>query len=239
MVLFVIKRAPHISHFTMARSMQWAFEEMILIFSPLSCLKLRRRPKTRNSVMEKSLFEFEPFADNREINVFVETAKGSGSKFKYEPELGLFSLHKSLPKGMEFPYDYGFIPSTLGEDGDPLDVLVLVDTDVFPGCLVKARLIGVIEAKQKDKEKEERNDRLIAVHARSTTWADISELHQLPSGLLDQIEHFFISYHDLHAMEFRPINRKGSKHAEKLIQKGIKRFQKSKSSPTASEKQSK
>jgi len=189
--------------------------------------------------MEKSLFEFESFADNDEINVFVETAKGSGSKFKYEPELGLFSLHKSLPKGMEFPYDYGFIPSTLGEDGDPLDVLVLIDTDVFPGCLVKARLIGVIEARQKDKKKEERNDRLIAVHARSTTWEKISEMDELPSGLLDQIEHFFISYHDLHGMEFTPIGRKNSKHAVKLIKEGIRRFQKSKSSPKASEKRSK
>src|SRR3954467_11576289 len=98
--------------------------------------------------MEKSLLDLIPFADGGEINVIIETPRGSGSKFKYEPSLGMVVLHSSLPKGMEFPYDYGFIPSTLGGDGDPLDALVLLDTPVFPGCLVKARLIGIIEAKQ-------------------------------------------------------------------------------------------
>jgi inorganic pyrophosphatase len=189
--------------------------------------------------MQKTLFEFQTFAADHEINAFIETAKGSGSKFKYEPDLDLFTLHKSLPKGMEFPYDYGFIPSTLGEDGDPLDVLVLIDTDVFPGCLVKARLVGVIEAKQKDGEKVERNDRLIAVHTKSATWDKITELDDLPSGLVEQIEHFFISYHDLHEIEFKPIGRKGAKHALKLIQQGIKRYQKSASVPEAPERRGK
>jgi inorganic pyrophosphatase len=189
--------------------------------------------------MEKTLFEFQPFADDNEINMFVETAKGSGSKFKYEPDLNLFTLHSSLPKGMVFPYDYGFIPSTCGEDGDPLDVLALIDTDVFPGCLVKTRLIGVIEGEQKDGDKKERNDRLIAVHIKSATWNETKELDELTPGLIDQIEHFFISYHDLYKIEFKPVGRKGAKHALRLIQQGIKRYQKSKAMPDSGERRKK
>lgn len=102
----------------------------------------------------KSLLELEPFAKDHQINAIIETPKGSGSKMKYDPELELFSLHRVLPKGMAFPYDFGFIPSTMAEDGDPLDVLVLVDTEVFPGCLTKAKIIGVIKAKQKAGKKK-------------------------------------------------------------------------------------
>lgn len=189
--------------------------------------------------MEKTLFEFQTFAEDHELNTFIETPKGSGSKFKYEPDLNLFSLHTSLPKGMEFPYDYGFIPSTLGEDGDPLDVLALIDTQVFPGCLVKTRLIGVIEGEQKDGGKKERNDRLIAVHIKSATWSKIKELDELPVGLIEQIEHFFISYHNLRELEFKPVGRRGAKYALQLIHKGIKRYQKSKAMPNSGERRKK
>ncbi len=75
---------------------------------------------------------------------------GSGNKLKYDPELGAFKLDRVLPAGMTFPFDFGFLPQTVAEDGDPLDVIVLLDSPAFPGCVVPARLIGNIEARQKD-----------------------------------------------------------------------------------------
>ena len=176
--------------------------------------------------MPKSLHDLPPFAGSHKINVIIETVRGSGSKFKYDPELGLFLLHRSLPKGHVFPYDYGFVPSTLGQDGDAVDALVLIDTDAFPGCLVRARLIGVIEATQE----RGRNDCLIAVHEESATWSDVSDIKELPAGLIDQIEYFFDSYRDFQGKNFRAIGRKGPKQAEKLVQAGARKYQKSLSS---------
>src|SRR3954469_6625001 len=83
-----------------------------------------------------------------ELNVIIETPKGSRNKFDFDEELGLFKLGGVLPAGAVFPFDFGFVPATRGGDGDPLDVLVLMDEPAFVGCLVAARLIGVIEAEQ-------------------------------------------------------------------------------------------
>lgn len=85
---------------------------------------------------------------SRDLNVIIETPKGNRNKFTFDEELGLFKLRGVLPAGAIFPFDFGFVPSTLGEDGDPLDVLVLMDESAFTGYLVPARLIGVIGANQ-------------------------------------------------------------------------------------------
>ena len=76
------------------------------------------------------------------ISVTIETPRGSRNKIEYEPAKKMYSLSKILPEGMVFPYDFGFVPGTKAEDGDPLDVLVLTDEPLFPGCLVDSRLIG-------------------------------------------------------------------------------------------------
>src|SRR5919202_2577365 len=117
-----------------------------------------------------ALAHLEPFdAASGEVNVIIETPKGSRNKFKYDEQRGLFKLSGVLPAGAVFPFDFGFVPSTRGEDGDPLDVLVLMDEPAFAGCLVPSRLIGVIEAEQTEEGTTERNDRLIAVAANSYT----------------------------------------------------------------------
>lgn len=97
------------------------------------------------------------------LNVIIETPKGSRNKYKYDQKHRLCALSKILPTGNTFPYDFGYIPSTAGQDGDPLDVLVLMDEVVFPGCLITARLIGVIKAEQTDDGDKIRNDRLLAL----------------------------------------------------------------------------
>src|SRR5437762_12387773 len=98
-----------------------------------------------------------------ECRVIIETPKGRRSKFSYDPKFNLFALGGLLPEGLAFPYDFGFIPSTLGDDGDPLDVLVLMDEPTHVGCLVEVRLIGVMEAVQAKNGKRTRNDRLIGI----------------------------------------------------------------------------
>ena len=87
------------------------------------------------------------------IQVIIETPKGSRNKYAFDVEQKIFELSKVLPAGMAFPYDFGFIPSTKAEDGDPTDVLVLMDEPAFPGCLLKCRVVGVIEGVRAKRKK--------------------------------------------------------------------------------------
>jgi len=163
-----------------------------------------------------------PFDDEGHLNVIVETPKGSRNKLSYDPERDLFKLKKVLPTGASFPFDFGFLPGTKGEDGDPLDVLLLLDEATPTGCLVLARLIGVIEAEQTEKGgKVERNDRLIAVAEVSKTHGPVKELSDLPKQLLDEIQHFFISYNAEAGKEFKPHKRSGPERARKLVERSL------------------
>ena len=139
-----------------------------------------------------SLDRLTPFDDDCGL-VVIETPKGSPNKLAFEPRYGTFVLRGVLPAGAVFPFDFGFIPSTRAEDGDPLDVLVLMDAPIFPGCIVPSRLIGVIEAEQTEGEATERNDRLLAVAAHSAAHRSIRQLNDLSQDLVAQIEHFFVS----------------------------------------------
>jgi inorganic pyrophosphatase len=163
-------------------------------------------------------------ADTGLVNVIIDTPKGSRNKYKYDEELGLFRLRKVLPLGASFPYDFGFIPSTRGEDGDPVDVLVLIDEPTFSGCLVAVRLIGVIEAEQTEKDNTFRNDRLIGVIETSVNAAEVSSLDELSKSRLDEIEHFFVSYNEAEGRSFRPTGRAGPRAADRLVEKSMRQF---------------
>ena len=110
------------------------------------------------------------------IHVVVETPRGSRNKYKYDEKLGLFRLNRVLFAGASFPYDFGYIPYTRGGDGDPLDVLLLMDEPAYPGCVVRARAIGVLLAKKEGKE----NHRLIAVSTDAKTWSQHRDRAVLP-----------------------------------------------------------
>ncbi|MDQ6894427.1 MAG: inorganic diphosphatase [Acidobacteriota bacterium] len=167
-----------------------------------------------------------PFAENGKIlHAIVDTPKGSRNKFKWDEERKLYKLAGVLPAGAVFPFDFGYVPSTEGEDGDALDVLLLMDEPAFVGCLVETRLIGVIEARQTEDGKTERNDRLIAVAEASRTHKAIEELADLPENLLHEIEHFFVSYNAAKGKQFEPIGRAGSRAARRLVAQGSKRAQ--------------
>jgi inorganic pyrophosphatase len=158
------------------------------------------------------------------LNVIVETPKGSHAKFDYDEELGLFRLGGMLPEGSTFPYSFGFIPATKAPDGDPLDVLILMEEPAFTGCLVLCRPIGVIEAEQTEEDgKTTRNDRLIAVAAHSREHADVESLKHLPKALAKEIEHFFVSYNEVRGKRFRPLGSYGPHRAEKLIEAAKRR----------------
>jgi inorganic pyrophosphatase len=173
--------------------------------------------------------ELEAFEDEEELNVIIETPKGSRNKYNYDEELRLFKLGGVLAAGASFPFDFGFVPSTLGGDGDPLDVLVLMDEPAFTGCLVSVRLVGVVEAEQTERDGETtRNDRLIGVAAKSRLHRRIRALESLGTDLLDEIEHFFVSYNEIKGKEFRPLGRFGPKRALQLVEEGVKRFKQSK-----------
>ena len=124
----------------------------------------------------------------------IETPKNRRNKFDYDPETDLFKLGGLLPEGMAFPFDFGFIPSTVGGDGDPLDVMVLMDEPAHVGCLLDVRIVGVIEAIQTEDGKSNENDRLIGVSVHSYAHQRLESLDEIDKSLLDQLEEFFISY---------------------------------------------
>ena len=163
------------------------------------------------------------------LNAIVDTPKGSRNKFKYDEQLGLFKLSGTLPVGNVFPFDFGYIPSTKGDDGDPLDILLLMDEPAFTGCLVPAKLIGVIEAEQTEEGKTTRNDRLIAVAADSRNHSHVRFLGDLNSNLLHEIERFFISYNETKGKRFEVLDRVGPERAQKLIVAGLKKFNRDRS----------
>ena len=178
--------------------------------------------------MQTNIDKLSPFKDDsEEINVIIETPKGSRNKYNYDHDLGLFKLGGVLAAGHSFPFDFGFIPNTLGGDGDPLDVLVLMDEPAFTGCLVNVRLVGVIEAEQTEKNGETtRNDRLIAVTTNSHEHKNIKSINDLSEILVDDIEHFFVSYNEAKGKKFKPIGRFAGQKAKKLVDEGIKLYKK-------------
>jgi inorganic pyrophosphatase len=156
------------------------------------------------------------------LQVIIETPKGCRNKYSFDPKQEIFILKAALPAGMVFPYDFGFIPRTIGGDGDPLDVLVLMDEPAFPGCALLTRLIGVIEGEQIVKDKTTRNDRLIAVAETAHMYGHLKKLKYVPEQTLREIEEFFVNYHRLQGKRFKPLGRKGPKTALDLIAKGRK-----------------
>lgn len=158
------------------------------------------------------------------VNVVAETPKGSRNKYTYDPEAGLFRLKKILPAGAVFPFDFGFIPSTLADDGDPLDVLTLMDEPAFPGCLIEARLLGVMEAKQTKQGTTMRNDRFIATARKMKGICQPRSIKGLSDDILDQIEHFFVSYNAIEGKQFKLLRLSDEPVARKLIEKAHRKF---------------
>jgi inorganic pyrophosphatase len=156
--------------------------------------------------------------------IIIETPKGSRMKFAYDPQSGLFELRGLLPEGMLFPFDFGFIPSTLAADGDPLDIMVLMDAPAHVGCLMHVRLIGIINAEQTEDGKTKKNDRLLGVAVHSYAHEDVNSIDEVSKTLLDQVEAFFISYNKQRGKKFRVTGSGGPKKALSFLKAGMRVF---------------
>src|SRR6185312_16209992 len=171
------------------------------------------------------LSRLKPFGSNDKqmLRVVIETPKGSRNKFAFDSEQDIFELKKVLPTGMAFPYDFGFVPSTKADDGDPIDVLVLMDEPAFPGCVLQCRPIGVIEGEQSEKNRKKiRNDRIIAIQEDAHSWADVKTINDLGQQFCRELEEFFVNYNRLSGKEYRVLALKGPAQAKKLIQSAMK-----------------
>lgn len=151
------------------------------------------------------------------LQVIVETPRGSRNKYAFDADQKTYTLKAVLPAGMSFPYDFGFLPRTKADDGDAIDVLVLMDESVFPGIVVPARLIGVITGEQIDGKKKVRNDRLIAVAGSSHVYQNIRNLKDLPEQWIRELEHFFVHYHKLQGRQYKLLGCKGAEEAKTLM----------------------
>ena len=160
--------------------------------------------------------------DPQAVRVIIETPKGSRNKYAFDSEQRIFELKKVLPAGMAFPYDFGFVPSTIAEDGDPTDVLVLMDEPAFPGCLLRCRLIGIIEGEQGQKKDCERNDRVVAVEQENHSYAHVKHIKDLGKKFIVELEEFFVNYHQLSGKEYRILDVRGPKEAQKRIKDGLR-----------------
>jgi len=155
------------------------------------------------------------------VTAVIETPGGSRNKFKYDEKIGFYSLSGVLPEGMVFPHAFGFVPGTQAADGDPEDILILMDEPTFTGCVVPTRLIGVMEADQTEKGKTERNDRLIAVAAQSRDYLDVKSLDDLSSNMLKEIEQFFVNYNEEKGKKFKVLRMRGPGQALKMVKKSL------------------
>ena len=159
--------------------------------------------------------------DDKIIRVIVETPKGSRNKYAFDKDARVFELKTVLPAGMNFPYDFGFLPSTLADDGDPTDVLVLMDEPAFPGCVLKCRIVGIIQGEQSDKKKTERNDRIIAIEQDNHSYSSVKHVDDLGKEFARELEDFFVNYHKLTGKKYKILGLKGPKAAQRCIREGM------------------
>jgi len=166
-------------------------------------------------------------ANKRVCRAIIETPRNFRNKFDYDPVSNLFVLGGLLPEGMIFPFYFGFIPSTLGDDGDPVDILVLMDAPAHVGCMLDVRILGVIEARQSEDGKTETNSRLLGAAIHSYDHADLDSIDDVNKTLLSQLEEFFISYNKQRGKKFRVTGTGGPRKAIRFLKAGIRNYKNS------------
>jgi inorganic pyrophosphatase len=159
------------------------------------------------------------WADKTHIFAVIETPRGSRCKLEFDSDLHVFTLAKPLLAGLTYPYDWGFVPSTKADDGDPLDVLVIHDAGTYPGLVLRCQPIGVLEILQSAKGKKERNDRIFAVPDRSPFEGDLQDIRRLPKRAIDELEKFFEATNALEDKTLEFLGWRGPKQAIKTIKK--------------------
>jgi inorganic pyrophosphatase len=159
------------------------------------------------------------WADEQYIHAVVETPRGSTCKLDFDPVLHVFTLAKPLMTGLSYPYDWGFVPSTEAEDGDPLDVLILHDAKTYPGVVLRCRPVGILEVEQNSNGNIERNDRVFAVPDRSPLEADLQDVRHLSLQARQQLEQFFRATNALEDKSLEFLGWHGPVHAIATIKR--------------------
>jgi len=149
------------------------------------------------------------------IDAVVETPKGSRNKYEFDPESGAIRLDRVLYSSIHYPGDYGFIPGTTSGDGDPLDVLILVEEPTFPGCRVRIRPIGVLLLRDGTDEDE----KILGVPTADPRFAEIIDLIQVPHHLLAEVENFFETYKALEEKTTATGGWKGAAEAREVLKR--------------------
>jgi inorganic pyrophosphatase len=171
-----------------------------------------------------NFFRLPTFTENGDVNVVVETPRGSRAKFAYEPKVKAFTFRKSLLTGLTYPHDWGFVPSTKADDGDPIDAMIIHDAATFSGLVVACRVIGILLIKQKGNGKIVRNDRLFAVPCRSHSEQDLQDVRELSKPVQQELEKFFIATDELEDKELEILGWKGPKAGLQAIKDAQKVF---------------
>ncbi len=154
------------------------------------------------------------------VNAIVEIPKGSRNKYEFDLDLGVFRLDRVLYSSMHYPAAYGFVPSTLYEDGDPVDVLIIIDQPLSTGVLVEVRPIGVLRMY----DEHGSDDKILSVAVHDPTYKTVTEVNHLPSHLLVEIEHFFTSYKNLEGKMVKSFGWDSAQAARKAITDAAKKF---------------
>jgi len=154
-----------------------------------------------------------------EIYVVVEVPYGHRNKYEYDSELGAIVLDRPLFSPVHYPGDYGFVPGTLADDGDPLDVLVMVKTPTFPGCVVAARPLGVLMMQ----DEKGGDEKILAVPTTDPSFETYHSLSDVPPHFLREMDHFFRVYKELEGKHVTSIGWKDRWEAEQVIKESIKR----------------
>lgn len=179
--------------------------------------------------MSKSPFDIDHRLDREKLTVraIVETPAGSTIKFAFDPKTRLFAASKLLPVGLSMPLDFGFVPSSCGGDGDPLDIMIMPEAPLPTGCLVEARILGVIEVEQKKDEpgaEAERNDRVVARLEKSLKWAHVEDVGQLGDAFVRQLNQFFKTYKAIKGQDYRVLGVRPPDRAAELIEQAASAY---------------
>lgn len=154
------------------------------------------------------------------VHAFIEIPKGSRNKYEFSKELGVLKVDRVLFSSLHYPGDYGFIPRTLCEDGDPLDILVMLNEPTFCGCLIEARPIGVFRMLDRDVL----DAKILAVPARDPIFAEYHDIRDIPQHFLKEVEHFFAVYKDLEGVRVKPIGWQDAAAATAEIERAVQLY---------------
>ncbi len=180
--------------------------------------RLPGHPRMHTPKSRMRLDRLPTWAKKNVVHVVVEAPRDCRLKLRYEPELGAITWGHPLPIGFAYPYDWGFVPSTMGPDGDPLDALVLSEIGSHPGVVIPCRPFGVMQLDEKANGGRERNDRLVVVPLKGRWTNEVASPQDMPRQTIEELEHFFLSSVFFTHKDARCLGWKGPKTAVKLVE---------------------